>query len=266
MLQAAMSVGTASELLLKTLVHHTAPSLLADRGDRDSLLLLAGATSPPVDPLRFRSISAIEAHRLVKHLHPALPVDVRQPETLVSRNAAAHLGIVEPAQLRRAVAQHTILVQGVLPLLDLDEAPFWGVNLMPSVTAIIDDARSETARIVASKLVSARSAIRTKLLGLPEVAQLAYLAALSGTQRTYTDHEEAQQCPACDQQGWLLCTLERGPIEREFGALGAAWRERTAYPFAFECNVCDLQLEDEELYEVPSFPVEIALEPEEVDG
>lgn len=265
MLQAAISVGTASELLLKVLVHHTSPALLADRGDRDSLLLLAGAQNAPVDPLHFRSISALEVHRLAKHLHPNLPIEVRQPEALTSRNAAAHLGIVEPSQLRRAVVQHARLVEGVLPVLNLDSAQFWGASLVPSVAALVDEARTETARIVASKLASAKAALRAKIHALPDAAQAAYLAALSGTQRTYTDHEEAQQCPACDQQGWLLCTLERGPIERDLSVFGSAWRARTAYPFGFECNVCGLELEDEELYEISSFPVEIELEPEEVD-
>ncbi|WP_431072723.1 hypothetical protein [Microbacterium phyllosphaerae] len=265
LLHAAMAVGTASELLLKALVHHTSPALLADRGDRDSLLLLAGVTAPAVDPLRFRSISALEVHRLAKHLHPALPVDVRQPEALTARNAAAHLGIVDPTQLRRAVTQHAVLVGGVLPLLNLDADAFWGADLMPSAAALVDRARSDTARIVASKLASARTALRARIRALPEAAQAAYLAALSGRKRTFTEREEPHACPACEQQGWLLCTVERGPVEPDLFDEGRRYREVTAYPFAFECNVCGLELEDDELSEFADIPVEIELESEDVE-
>ena len=262
LLQAAISVGTASELILKALVSSTSPALLADRGDRDSLLLLANASLESTNALAFRSIAAAEVHRLAKHLHRALPIDLNDLAPLAARNAAAHLAIVDSGQLRRAVVQHCRIVQATLPLLELDDGPYWGASMRATVINLLDEAKSEVARVVAAKLAAATTALNTRVRALPEEARAAYLAALSGRMLSSTDHEEPQTCPACEQNGWLLCGVERGPVEYD-SENGMAWASRTAYPFAFECPVCGLELENEELPEIPDFPDHVELDPDE---
>ena len=63
--------------------------------------------------------------------------------------------------------------------------------------------------------------------------------------------------------GWLICGVEEGPIEvdvDEDGLPDQAWQARSAYPYMFECPVCGLSLEDDELRQL-DFPQEIELEP-----
>lgn len=79
-----------------------------------------------------------------------------------------------------------------------------------------------------------------------------------------TDHEEPQTCPVCQQQGWLLCGVEVSATQYEYDdeGMAAASADRTAYPFGFECPVCKLDLDAEQLGGF-DFPSEFELEPDD---
>jgi len=267
LLQAAMSVGTATELLAKTCLARIAPPLLVERGDRDSVLLLQDLPDGTRGPLAFRSVAAGEALKLVKHLVPKLPLTPSDVKPLEARNAAAHMGLVDGTHLRSAVVQYCRLAAVMLDALELDAEPFWGTDLATTAAALVEQARTETAQIVQAKLAAARVRVATRTAGLDGMARAAVLAALSGVQLSSVDHDVPATCPACEQSGWLLCVVERSPVE--FDSDGPIVH-LSAVPVEFECPVCDLRLEAEELEEIPSFPEFIQLDPDtspyEADG
>lgn len=125
LLDAAVSCGSAVELIAKTLIASTTPALFADKGDRDSVLILAGhgerATRTPTD---LRSVTAVEALKIVHHLHKEVPVGLPDVLPLRVRNAATHIALVDARELRRAIVRMGQMIAAALPILDLDPEPF----------------------------------------------------------------------------------------------------------------------------------------------
>jgi hypothetical protein len=131
---------------------------------------------------------------------------------------------------------------------------------------MLDEAQTELRRMVAAKLVAAERRLSELTTHLDDASKAVVLASLSGRPMSSTDHEEPQECPVCRQQDWLLCGVIPGDPELDMQPDGTVyrWITKTAYPFGFECPVCDLDLEDEELTDF-DFPDEIELEAEPDD-
>ena len=127
----------------------------------------------------------------------------------------------------------------------------------------MDKAKSEIRRVVAAKQAVPRKRLGNLVRGLDAAGSAMVIASLSGRTTSSADHEEPQQCPVCEQQGWLICGIEQdfASIPGEGEAIDN-WVRRTAHPFAFECPVCELTLQSDELLEM-NFPTEIELEPED---
>jgi hypothetical protein len=265
LLQCAISVGCAVELLAKSYLASIEHGLLAENGERDAILVLANkatlATSGTTD---IRTISAMEALRVAKHLHPTLPFNPQMDKLVLKvRNAAAHMAIVRTDELNSAVLLMCRIVESLLSALVLERGDFWGPHALSVVNEIIDKDKSERRRIVTGKLAAAERRLSQLLAGLDEASKTIVLTSLSGRQTSTSDHEEPQECPVCHHQGWLICSVDTGPIESETDEYGhtEAWVERTAYPMIFECPVCSLELHGDELLEM-DFPTEIELEPD----
>jgi rubredoxin len=153
------------------------------------------------------------------------------------------------------------LIESLMPVLELDSDEFWGPESARVVDHLLDEAKSETARTVAAKTAAAQKRFATMLDTLDLASKKVLLAVLSGRAISTSDYQEAQQCPVCDQQGWLNCTVERGPVEYDGDDSRdmQPWVSLTAYPFSFQCPVCGLELEADELAEF-DFATDIELD------
>ncbi len=259
---AAISVGCAVELLSKSLIARTTPALLSERGDRDTLLHLTdhGHLSAK-KATEVRTLSASEAVATATHLHPSLTWRPGADSIVFRvRNAAAHMALVDAPELHSAVLVMLRYVNSILTTQNADPALFWGDNLTSLASELLDEAKSERRRVVAGKLAAARTRLDMLVGRLDATASAVVLASLSGRKLSYADHEEPQACPLCHQQGWLLCGVER--TEVIWGPDGKPEVFPTAYPFTFECAVCGLDVEGDELHEF-DFPMEIELELED---
>jgi hypothetical protein len=265
--QAAISAGTAVELIVKTYLASVDNMFLADKGDRDTVLLLGGHGSlAPADPLLMKTIGGIDALRLAKHLHRELPWLHQDAISLRVRNAAIHMALVRSDELRAAVVQMSRLVECILTQLGLDRERFWGSYELSVVDYLLDEAKTERARTVAAKRAVAQRHLDGLLRGLGGESRKVVLAALSGRPSNVSiDHEEPQECPVCRQQGWLICSVERGEVrhEPEDNEGFSVSTARTAYPHEFVCPVCQLDIVDQELWEF-DFPSSINLMAEDV--
>jgi hypothetical protein len=265
MLQAAISAGTAVELLAKAYLASIDGVLLADKGDRDTMLLLGGHGGlAPADPLLMRTVGGIEALRLAKHLHRDLPWLQQDIVALRVRNAAIHMAMVRSDELRAAVVQMSRIGESLLAQLGLDRERFWGSHEVSVVEYLLDEARTERARIVAAKKAAAQRHLDELLVGLTDSDRRVVLTVLSGRPPNVSiEHDEPQECPVCGQKGWLVCTVESGTTRQEADEDGGVseMTARTAYPHIFTCPVCELEIEGEELWEF-DFPDSIDIEPE----
>jgi hypothetical protein len=276
LLQAAVSVGCAVELIAKAFVASVEHTLLADKGETDAILILADKGHlDKVSPTDLKSITATEGLLRAKRLHPTLVFNVSTPSdqiVLKVRNAAAHMALVDRTELRRAVLVMCRVIEGLLTPLGLEREPFWGSFALPVVDELLDQAIGEVRKLIVAKVAAARQRLRDMLEGLDANGRALVVASLT-TRRTLGngEHNEPQQCPACDEQGWLLCVVIRNDVEYEADEDGhvGALVPRTGYPYAFECPVCELELDEIELAEL-QLPMVIELapdtEPEEVYG
>lgn len=263
-LQAAIHVGCAVELLAKAYLASVEQTLLADRGERESVLFLAnkGHLVSATGPTDIRTISAFDALSTAKLLHPTLPCTLPADRIVLKvRNAAAHMALVEMEELRRAIVVMCRIVEGLLVPLELEREEFWSMHALPVVNDMLDQAKTEVRRLVAAKEAAARRRLATLTQGLDVTGTALVLSSLSGRRGGYADHQEPQTCPACGQQGWLLCTVVDVVNGDVVDGEECSWTIRTAYPDVFECPVCELDLREEELLE-KDFPTAIEIEHE----
>jgi hypothetical protein len=276
-LQAACSAGTAVELLAKAYLADVNPALLADKGDKDTVLHLGGrGTLAKGDVLCMRTIGAYEALRLVAQLHRGFPPFDQQPPALTARNAALHTALADRAQLRAAVVQMARMTESLLEVMKLDRSHFWGEHAMPVADSLLDEAARELEQVIKAKLAVARARLAALTENLAEPVAEALLATLAQGPLPATggweewggvDHLEAQECPACHQRGMLFCELAPRDVDWEHDGDGGTFevKDGAAFPLLFSCPVCRLELSADELGEF-DFPDFIALPPDETGG
>lgn len=263
MLQAAVATGTAVELVAKAALVQVAPTLICERSHIDSLLHLSGKGEMAEGPaLDIKTIGGLEAVRLCRRLLKSASGigDHEVQRAMRVRNAALHAALVDRNELRSAVADGVRIVDQLVAGMGADRDSFWQGHL-DLVNRLIDEHQAHVAHIVAAKIDAAREQLGRITAALPPELASAVLAHRS-TCLSSSDHEEPVSCPVCGQEAWLICDVEKGEPEHDWSE-GEWWVTPTAYPFAFECSVCGLSLEESELREF-DFPDSIALEPESV--
>lgn len=263
LLDAAVSAGTALELTAKAAIAQIEPTLLADRTDRDTLLMLSGnGQHAEARATRIRTVGALAAFQLVRHFHKSIAIaESAAREVFETRNAAAHIGIVDRTEVRAATSTMSRAVDSILIAMGADRASFWG-GRVHIVDGLIQEQRETVAQIVAAKLAAARERVASISAGLsPEIRQT-LLSALS-RKTVSSDHEEPITCPACGQQAWLVCGVEEGEAEWESDPDAPFdWISMVAYPLELDCSVCELSLDQAELAHL-GLDSEFELEPRE---
>lgn len=264
LLQAAVAAGTAVELIAKAALVQVEPTLLCDNTDPDNLLRLAGkGDRSDLAPTRVKTIGGMKAMRLCKRLVKGITVGDKELEVVLEvRNAALHLALVNRDELRAAVATMARVVDEVLVGMEADRESFWGPQLSVA-DGLVAEGRAEIASLVAAKVSAARQRLEAITAQLsPEVA--AAVLAQRAWCRLSSDHEEPVECPVCKREAWLICGVEKGEPELMGADDDSDWMVPvSAWPFAFECAVCGLSLDDRELGQF-HFPDSIELEPETV--
>lgn len=228
-----MATGTAVELTAKAYCVSIDPALLADKGDRDSLLLLGDnsrlTTRRPTEARTIPAYTALDAARLL--LHPTvLPWVQAQDRTVLEvRNAAAHMGLVDAVELKHAVTQMCRLLQVLVPALELDLEVYYE-SAWPVVQGLLDEAKSDTARVVAAKVAAAQRWLDALLHPFDDASRVVVLAALSGRAMSSSDHEEPQGCPVCSQRGGSSVPLNEGTSSFPTTMTGRRYRSLSVLP------------------------------------
>lgn len=273
LLQAAVSVGIATELLMKAYLAHEAPALVAEKGDRESVLLLVGHSSVSEEQaIRFKSIGGAELLKTFQRLSgvPAkLPNPVEFKPTRV-RNAAAHMALVDSGLLKDAVTEFCEIAVKTIAKMGVPEAFFWGEDVIETVAALVTEAEDQVLALARVKIGAARKRVGEKLAGIPDAEKERVLSLLAsdifhgwvgfGDPRS-TQHEEVVDCPACGATAVLVYEAVRETFRFDSPELGPYF-EVTGYPFILVCQACDLELEDDELGVSPELTDSIDLDPD----
>ena len=277
----AVRCGMAAEfLLLSTLAGHN-PALLSGSGGSPALfsksrLLLAGTMrAPDLTPANLKTIDVREAYRLVELIHPQLVFHERSFEELLgTRNAAAHLALVERDPLDRAIVTMVTMVEQLLNVAGRNRVHYWTSPLLPLVTTMLDAANTALRRRVQSKLTQAKAAFEAFTARVPPESKESLLVILEGhpARSSGDGFEERRECPVCARLGWLLVfvskeeesnpTVHRDSDDTEPYVLV----NQVGLPYLFDCPVCGLELEDDELTQFPELSTEVEMDPEDVDA
>lgn len=272
-LQAAISVGVASELLLKAAVAREAPPLLADRNNWQSTLMTLG--HPTVDnanAVDFKTIGNADLFNVYKALYKRTRIpSPAHFKPFVARNAAAHLAIVDTQDLHDAVSVHCRLSLEVLSYLSIDPEDYWGPGSLSDAARLAREDQNRVQALAAVKISQARERIKRDLKQFSESDQKAFLKSFStehlaaGGSFSFADirssaYEVAFECPACAASGALIYEGRRGALKFDEDESGDGYLEVTGYPIYFECRACRLQLEGDELNAAPSMTDTLVLD------
>ena len=253
-LWAATAAGIATESALKLCLASTNPAFIASNTE-SAIRLSRGTTTVG----QVRTHGGQDAAKAVRLLHPQHPMALG-PKTidvvLNVRNSAAHMSVVEPEQLSLAMQGMTAVVEACLTLTS-DLEPFWDPQHDALRQELISQKVQRSRLALTRKLAAAGSRLRDRLDGIPEQQHVGIMAILEAPAVAAAEPPEVVThiCPVCEHRGSLFCYV----TESDTDFVGSAYPDdhpdglRYAYPEAFECGVCGLQLNDNEIEQAPEF-------------
>jgi hypothetical protein len=252
----AIDAGVAVEHMAKAMLSTLSPALIADRNaDLDTMLHLSGfGQLARCSPHEVKTISAHEACSRCARLVPGFTYTQHADQALfVARNGGAHLGLTTDEIARESARIMVRLLDPLIKVMSLDRAEFWG-DMETVADTLLDEKANQISAVVEMKLVAARSRLEARLAGLGADERALVLKALAG-QPFYARDEEPYDCPACLQTGVVYCELHDSG-DPEFNYERVAYDEyvyhggfidQVAYAAAFQCSVCGLDLDYDEM-------------------
>lgn len=282
-IQSALSAGSAVEYMLKCVIAAADPTLLAQRSSLDSVIALSRAVQPiPIDPRSLRTIDASEALKIVGKLHPTMKTQVDAAAVLDLRNSAAHMAMEAGPEIEKAVVGVVRVLSELLDFLKEGEDRFWGTNLSPLVREMKKKASDALAHRVGSKVAAAEMRFKALTRSLSGSGMEAILTLLERRDVPFALDESGgdvgRMCPACGRRGLLSFIKERDPSSFEILSDPDDPSNQVVYvsvagtPEMFQCPVCDLKLDGDELtqfaglHESIDLPDEEAGYPDEIEG
>lgn len=256
----AIRSGTAVELMMLGSLAELSPAIIASNApSKDALLsrlYLAGAPIPQgvLSPSQLRTISWQEAISALRTLHPQLSLDPdRVAELMAVRNAAVHAGLVDATALRTAVGHMASVLEAVLNVSGANRAKFWTADLLPLVQSLLlIDEEAVLARVKA-KIAVARENFERLISSYSPAESEALLKMMEGSALASPADWDSRRipCPACARTGWHHLRSVAIPVEHPHFYMKDGHlvfdEERLGIPYSFECRVCGLVLEGEEL-------------------
>jgi hypothetical protein len=256
-LQAAVAVGAAAEYLGRAALANHDPLLLARRDSPASVVMLSRANLGPLDARALRSIDANTVWGLLEQIDSKVKLRLHAELTGTTRNAAAHMALVDRTGLEQAAIALTTIVTTLHPFLGSDEGEFWGDDLAEIVQVLKDEKSNAIQRAVSALIAQKRAqldALLADLEGKERQKMLVFLQAREVGDEPSERHELVDQaCPACQNMGVATYIIEEGDPEESYrirsdGDLAEhSWyRELYPYAWAFNCPVCGMRLDASE--------------------
>ena len=247
LLDAAVAIGSAVELLAKAMLADVAPALLLDRQQDDimSVMLLAGVSHPKGDKLealQVRSLSASQAIDRLKRLRLLNGWAESDKVVFLVRNAATHMGLVSPETVQGALVVMVRFCDHAREYFGKDQEAWWGAANVDIAAQMLADAEKRLTLLIGAKFSAARQVFARRRADLPAGLQDTILGAIADA-RPSMEMELARRlpCPSCGYSGWAVgFGRTDGVSEPEsFGmAVGTDMDVE-----AFQCHVCGLVLD-----------------------
>lgn len=276
LIRAALSLGHAAEQLIMACVASVDPALLADgKFPAARYALSKGNVSGTLDIHTLRTITWGDGYTLLRQIDPKLkePTDIKF--VMETRNAAAHIALVDPADLADALVKlaHAVgQLHSLVPAFVQND--YWGPTHLSVVTGLRDARADKVKTELDAKLLAATEYFGTLFPSMSAADRETVLVTMEARKPSRTvsgrdgDAWEPQECPACGRLGYLHYALENqedfeeipdhdkyGNVENVHVVVSVEW-----IPLAFECPVCGLDLEEDEVVLVDGIETFIAEE------
>ncbi|WP_327710093.1 hypothetical protein OG912_17070 [Streptomyces sp. NBC_00464] len=237
--------GVAAEHLLKAYLAHLHPALIVEAKDFNSVLHATGngglASAPKSQA---KTIGLIEAHARVSSIMK-MPVSRRELQPVAdARNGVAHAAFHDPPQVNQVFTSCLRVIDSLLPSLPVLDS-YWGPY--EGLHDRLLDQRVEDARIrLEGNLARARRVFMERYGHFSDKDREMVIAAIAtvGAAGAASDFERGAACPACASKGQLhgepFVVDARDDIPASV----------VFTPFFFDCAVCELHLESEQLKQV----------------
>ncbi|SDJ08519.1 hypothetical protein SAMN05444157_1658 [Frankineae bacterium MT45] len=256
-MDAAIHAGAAVELMAKAVLAHLDPRLLAagDNAHHALLDVLAEQGRASVHARTKAPASTVIASSAVD-LAARCADGLRTTKAaghaaLQARNAAAHAALVDEDKLADVVAGMNVFTLAGVDCLRRDRADFVGRERLAQVEREAAQRDSATQAAASSKVSAAKAQYRhlTDPLGTDGVGEL--LRILGSRPEPPSDISETVDCPACDNNAWLLWNVE---VDVEYEGPGEYSTYAYAEFIALDCPYCGLHLDEAECeaIEVPT--------------
>lgn len=251
--------GIAVEHLLKAYLVSLHPALIVDGRDFDSLLHATGHGAHASKPAtRARTIGLMDAHtRVHAVLRARIPIDKRALEPVAeARNGVAHSGTHDAADVQTVFTTCLRLIDPLLTELQIDPATYWG-RYTRLHDRLIEERAKATRIQLEGKLAKARATFEQRYEHLSPKERELVLTSATRRPTSYMEREEERACPVCASTGWLIGDTY---VDRTNGAVVVF------VPYIFQCTACDLEIENEEFWEMGDLGDEVILDdpPEDV--
>ncbi len=259
-LQAALAIGSAAEYLARAALANHDPLLLAAHTSAKSLIMLSRANSTgPISPSDLRTIAISEVWTRLGQINTRLTPEVLAATKHVMnvRNAAAHMALVETADLEKAARALVSIIDALHPVGNRDEGDFWPDSLRDSVQLLRLNIATVAQRRAQAKIDLAREHYRSLLQGVMPAERERTQVFLEDRGVHFVARErlrkESAVCPACGRRGTVTYLVEEGEPEHSFDEtrggmfVDYGWSRVLSFSAAvFQCPVCDLQLSPDE--------------------
>lgn len=246
LLDAAVAIGSAVELLAKAMLADVAPVLLQERSDDvRSTLLLAGVRHPrgdKMDSLLVRSVSASQATKRLKALGLIHKWSDADDAVFSVRNAASHMGLVSAETLQDAIVIMVRFCNDAREYFERDEKSWWGAENMELAARLLADAEERLALLVSAKFSTARQVLARRQNEIPQELREAIFSSLADARPSISmDLTGRLSCPICGFHGWAI-GFPRIRSHAEQVQLALAGQDEMEVE-GFQCHVCGLLLD-----------------------
>ncbi|WP_146080094.1 hypothetical protein [Clavibacter michiganensis] len=273
-----ISAGAAAEYLLSCLLVHTDPALLADAADVKSLCALSRHNhSGTLNGRTLRTATWGRQATIAQELYKSLKIRDDLLFLNTGRNAAVHSAIGPKEELDETVTRMVVVIDSLLQEFSHPKVKnYWQSEFHSVVDTLRDQRSTEVRRRLSGKVAAAKANYERQweTLAGDAAAREAYFTALeaSGERWLVGDSvDRRKNCPACARSGILsYLELPEDEVQSEVTYDDAHAPEDIHYyvnvtgmPVFYQCPVCGLDLEGEELKAYPHLSEEIDLDPED---